>query len=836
MSGTSKIGQDLRYGFRALRKNPGFATVAVLSLALGIGANTAIFSLLDQVALRSLPVRDPESLVVLHTSYNAPGSSSADNSETVFSYPMYRDLRDRDPAFSGVVARMSAGVTLALHGNAEQGAAEMVSGNFFRELGVGAAIGRVLTPEDDGAPGANPVAVLSHSYWTSHLAASPAILNQTIVLNGHPVVVVGVAEARFHGLQSGQEPDLYVPIALQKLVRPTWDALENRRFRWLNIFARLKPGFTVRQAQAATDVVYRSILQAELARYKMRTDKDRDEFLNHRAQLRPAAQGINALGEKFGKPLEVLMAMVGLVLLIACANVANLMLARGAGRQREIAIRLALGAGRGSLVRQLLVEGLMVALAGGALGVLVAKGSAAGLLRLLPKDFAGPWLDGRLSLPLLGFTLALSLASGLLFALVPALQATRPDVAAALKNQASNVAAVGGSARFRSGLVVLQVALSLLLVVGAGLFTGSLLNLTRVNLGFRTGRLLTFGVNAGASRPETPRAVGFYRDLQQRLETIPGVTGVAAAAGGPFSGSNYGGNISVEGYHPRPDEYVGASIVAVSFGYFHAMGTPLRAGREFTGRDDAGAPKVVIVNEAFARKYSAGSDPIGRRMMIGASDHPVLDMEIVGMAADSRVDVRQPAKETWYFPFAQWEKPEGLQFYVRSAADPNRVASDVRRVVRAADPGIPLGDLKPMDIRIGESIYTERLIAILSGVFGLLATLLAAIGIYGVVAYAVARRTAEIGIRIALGAQPSRVLRMILLEAGRMAALGIVIGLAAAFALSRLVASQLFGVEPADPAVFAAAAAGLALVALAAALVPAWRAARIQPVQALKFE
>ncbi len=823
--------------FRAVRRNPTFASVAVLSLALGIGANTAIFSLLDQVALRSLPVRDPESLVVLHTGYNAPGTSTSDSRESVFSYPMYRDLRDRDPAFAGVVARMGAGVTLASQGGAEQASAEMVSGNFFRTLGVGAALGRVLTPEDDGAPGANPVAVLSHSYWSSHLAGSRAILNQTIALNGHPVVVVGVAEERFNGLHSGQTPDLYVPIALQKLVQPTWDALEDRRFHWLNIFARIRPGFTAQRAQAATDVVYHSILEAELTRVgNMRSDKDRNEFLQHRAQLKPAAQGINALGEQFGKPLEVLMAMVGLMLLTACANVANLMLARGAGRQREIAIRLALGAGRGSLVKQLLLEGLVVALAGGALGVLAAKWGAAGLLRLLPEDFGGPWLTTRLSLPLLGFALGLSLASGLLFALTPALKATRPDVAAALKNQASNVAAAGGSARFRSGLVVAQVALSLLLVVGAGLFTGSLLNLTRVNLGFRAQRLLMFGVNAATSRPEVSRAVAFYRDLQQRLEAIPGVTGVAAAASGPFSNSGRGGNITVEGYHPGPDEDVGGSIVAISPGFFRAMGIPLRAGREFTDRDEAGAPKVVVVNEAFAKKYFDRKDPVGRRMAIGESNHPVLNLEIVGVAADSRVEVRKPASETWYFPFAQWGQPERLQFYVRTAGDPDRLASGVRQAVRTADPDVPMGALKPMDVWIAESIYVERLIAMLSGAFGVAATLLAAIGIYGVVAYAVARRTAEIGIRMALGAQPARVLRMILLEAGSMAALGIAIGLAAAFGLSRLVASQLFGVKPADPAVFAGAAGVLALVALAAALVPGWRASRIQPVQALKYE
>jgi predicted permease len=618
-------------------------------------------------------------------------------------------------------------------------------------------------------------------------------------------------------------------------VRPTWDALEDRKFRWLNLFARLKPSATVQRAQAATDVVYRSILGEELARMgNMRTDKDRDEFLNHRAQLKPAAHGINALGDQFGKPLQVMMAMVGLVLLIACANVANLMLARAAGRQREIAIRLAIGASRASLLKQLLVEGLMVSVAGGALGLLVAHLSLDALLRLLPEDAAGPWLSAQLSWPLLGFTVALSVASGLLFALIPALQTTRPNLAATLKNQAINV--TGGKARLRQALVVAQVALSLLLVVGAGLFTGSLMNLTRVNLGFRTGRLLMFGVNASASRPLAAAATAFYRDFQARLAAIPGVTGVGAAANGPFSGSNSGGNLTVEGYHPGPDEYVGSSIDAAGAGFFRAVGIPLRGGREFTDRDQAGAPKVALVNEAFAKKYFAGRDPVGRHMMNGGSSHPVLDIEIVGVVADCRVDVRNPAEETWYYPYAQWDKPERLQFYVRTAGDENRAASQIRQVLRAADPNVPMGELKPMDVWIRESIYTERLIALLSGAFGLLATLLAAIGLYGVVAYSVARRTSEIGVRMALGARPAAVLRMILWEAGRMAALGIAIGLAAALGLSRMVESQLFGVKGADPAVLALAAAVLALVALLAALAPGWRASRISPVAALKYE
>jgi predicted permease len=828
--------RDLAFSLRTLRRSPLFTVVAVLSLALGIGANTAIFSLLEQVALRSLPVNDPERLVVLHTDYSAPGTSTSDNNETVFSYPLYRDLRDHNAAFDGVIARMGAGVTLARQGATERATAEIVSGNFFQTLGVGAAMGRVLAPEDDGGPGANPVVVLSHGYWTSHCAGSMAILNQTITMNGHPVVVIGVSEARFHGVRPGQTPDLYVPVAMQKAVRPTWDALEDRRFRWLNLFARLKPDMTARQAQAATDVAYHSILAAELARSgSIHNGKERDEFLNHRVQLRPAAQGINGLSDEFGKPLRVLMAMVGLVLLIACANVANLMLARAAGRQREIAIRLALGASRNGLLRQLLTEGLLVALAGGALGLMAAHWSMAGLLRLLPQDYAGPWLTAQLSLPLLGFTLAVALGSGLLFSLLPAFQATRPNLAGTLKTQAANVAS-GGAARFRGALVVAQMSLAVLLVVGAGLFTGSLINLSKVNLGFRTARLLMFNVNATTTRPLLASAVSFYHDLQARLSMVGGVAGVAAGQGGPFSGSNSGGNLTVEGYQPKADEYVGSSRVAIGPGFFKAMGVPLRAGREFTDRDNTGAPKVVVVNETFAGKYFAGRNPVGGRLMIGGSNHPVFDHEIVGVAADIHVEVRGKPKEAFYFPYPQWDKPEPLTFYVRTAGDAGHLANDLRQMVRAADPNVPMGELKPVEVRIRESIYTDRLIAMLSGAFGLLATLLAAIGLYGVVAHGVTRRTAEIGVRMALGAEPSDVLRMIVVEGGRMAGAGIVIGLVAAFGLSRLVESQLYGVKAADPLVFAGGAAFLAVVAVAAALVPGWRASKIEPVVALKYE
>jgi predicted permease len=828
---------DLAFSLRTLRRSPLFTTIAVLSLALGIGANTAIFSLLDQVTLRSLPVRDPQRLVVLHSEYSAPGSSSSDNNESVFSYPTYRELRDRDPGFDGVIARMGAGVTLVRQGLAEQASAEMVSGNFFQVLGVGSAIGRVLTPEDDGAPGANPVVVLSHSYWTAKCGANPAMLNQTVTLNGHPVVVIGVAAATFHGVRPGDSPDLYLPIAMQKTARPTWDVLEDRRTHWLNIFARLKAGLTAPKAQAATDVTYRTIQEAELARYSnMRDPKDRNEFLNAKAQLKPAAQGINGLGGQFGKPLQVLMAMVGLVLLIACANVANLMLARAAGRQREIAIRLALGAGRGRLLRQLFAEGLLVSLAGGSLGLLVARGSMAGLLRLLPLDFAGPWLTADLSLPLLAFTLAVALGCGLLFSLVPALQATSPNLSGTLKNQAANVLS-GGAARFRGALVVAQMSLSLLLVVGAGLFTGSLINLSKVNLGFRTERLLMFDVNATTTRPQAVSAVSFYRDLEERLRTLGGVTGVAAAADGPLTGDNNGGNLTIEGYQPKADEYVGSQRVAVGPGFFKAMGIPLRAGREFSQRDDAGSPKVVVVNETFARKYFAGRNALGGHLMVGGSNHPVFDHEIVGIAADVHAEVRAQPKETFFFPYTQWDKqPEQLAFYVRTAGDKGSLATGIRQVVRAADSNVPMGELKTVELRIQDSIYTDRLIALLSGAFGLLATLLAAIGLYGVIAHAVTRRTGEIGVRMALGARPSVVLRMVVLEAGRMAGAGIAIGLIAALVVSRYVESQLYGMKAADPVIFAGGAVLLAVVAVGAALAPGWRASRIEPVVALKYE
>jgi len=828
--------KDFVYSLRSLLRSPLFTLAAVASLALGIGANTAIFSLLDQVVLRSLPVRDPESLVVLHTDYEAPGNASSDNNESVFSYPLYRDLRSSDAAFSGILARSGAGVRLAWNGHTEAASADLVSGNYFRTLGIGAALGRTLEPSDEGAPDANSVAVLSHASWAAHFGSSRAILNGTVALNGHPFVVVGVADAKFHGLTQGESPDLFVPLTMEKSLIPNYDVLSDRRSRWLNLFGRLKAGETAGHAQAATDVAYHAIIVNDLAAMsKMRDERSRQRFLNHRVALHPAAQGIAELRDKWEKPLRVLTAMVGLVLLIACANVAGLMVARAAGRQREIAIRLAMGARRAVLVRQLLLEGVILALAGGVAGVVVEHWSTAALLGILPREEAGGWLVASLDLHLLIYSFVISLMCGLLFALLPALQSTRPNLAPALKDRASNIAS-GGQARLRQVLVAAQIALSLLLVVGAGLFSKSAANLLNAQLGFRSSRLLMFSIDATTERPAAAAAADFYRDLDLRLAAIPNVVGVAAAEGGPFSGSDSSSNITVEGYQARPDEGTDTVRITVGAGYFSALGIPLVAGREFTDRDTAAAPKAVVVNQTFVKRYFANANPIGRRLHFGASTPPKLDREIVGVVADSRDDVRDPVKETIYSPYAQWNKPSRMVYYVRTAGDPGRIVPALRQTARQADPNLPAVEIKTVEVKIRESLYTERLIAILPAAFGMLATLLAAIGLYGVMAYSVARRTGEIGVRMALGAVPANVLRLVLLSAIRLAAIGIAIGLAAAFAGGKLIQSQLFGIGAWDPRIYVGAGVLLALVALIAAGVPAWRAARIDPVTALKYE
>jgi predicted permease len=824
--------RDLAFSLRTLRRSPVFTAVAVISLALGIGANTAIFSLVDQVILRLLPVHDPQRLVVLHGDYDLNGSSTADNYESVYSFSMYRELRDHAQGFAGVIARSGGGVTLQYQGNAEAVDADVVSGNYFQTLGVGSAAGRVFTAEDDRTPDAHPVVVLSQPYWAKRFASNRNIVGQKIAINGFPMTAIGVAAAGFHGVFSGHEPDIYLPLMEQHVFKPSWKALNDPQFRWLNLMARLAPGMTIERAKAASAPAHRAGIEIELRAQHDKTDEK--TLAKYQLQLIPAAQGINELRRSQQTPLLALMAMAGLVLLIACANVASLTIARATARHREMGIRLAIGATRWNLIRQLLMEGAILAAAGGALGLVVANWSTRALLSALPADFAGQWLEAGLNLRLLGFAFSASAVSGLLFALIPAMQASRHEIASGLRT--SSAMSTGGAVWFRKCVVAAQVALSLMLVVAAGLFSGTLYNLANVNMGFHTERLLVFKIDAARTRPQAPDAAAFYRDLERRFRAIPGVAAVGASETGPFSNSGGGGNLTIEGYKPKTGEYVGGSRNAIGPGYFAALGIPLDAGREFDDRD-AGAGKPVVVNEAFVRKYFAGRTALGAHLMFGGSSHPVLDREIIGVAADNQVGVRDEVKPTVYYPYMLWTNPARLAFYVRAArGDETRLAGTIRSAVRDADANVPVIDLEPISIRIADSLYADRLLAMLSTAFGALAALLAAIGLYGVVAFAVARRTAEIGLRMALGALPGDVLRMVLIEAGKLTAAGVLAGTAAALVLGRFVQSQLFGMKATDPLILAAAIAFLGLIALAAAIVPGWRASRISPVVALKYE
>jgi predicted permease len=831
------MGNDLRFALRTLTRSPSFTAVAVLSLALGIGANTSIFSLLDQVLYRSLPVRDPRSLVVLHVDEHSSGMSSSDNNQSVFSYPMYQDLRDRGTVFSGVVARAGVPVSVSWNGQTERVRAEIVSGNLFEVLGVSAAIGRTFTPEDDGASGAHPVVMLSHDYWVRHFAADPAVLNQKVAINGHPMVVIGIAPEGFRGVLSGENPELLAPIAMKRELTPTWDGLTDRQIRWLNILARLKPGVSAQQAQAGIQTAYHPILEAQVRQFPERSKRAEQLILGQKLELEPAAQGINQLRRAWEKPLVALMALVGLVLLIACANVANLLLARAASRRREMAIRLALGAGRGSLLRQLLIESLTLSLAGGALGLLVSVWTTSALLHILPADETGGWiaatLDGRVML----FTVGLSVFTGLLFGFVPALQASRAEVASTLREQPAALASAGGAARFRSALVVLQLALSLLLLVGAGLFARSLFNLLRVDPGFRTERLLTFAVDPQLNGYSRERGFAFFQDLQQRLERMPGVAAVGAANPGPLTQSNRGNNVTVEGYQAREDEGMDVSRHAVTPGYFHALGAPLVRGREINERDLHSAEKVVVVNEAFVKRFFGSGNPLGRHMMFGASNKKLPDMEIVGVVHDFKHNsLRDRPVPSVYSTYTNDDRLDRLEFYVRSKRQSSELGSQIRRLVQQMDAGLPVFHMQPVEIQVADTVELDRLIAILSCAFGLLATLLAAIGLYGVVAYTVARRTAEIGIRVALGAVPRDVLWLVMKDVGLLVILGLAIGLPVALALGKLVESQLFGLKAADPVIFAVASLTLVFVAALSGLIPSSRAAHIDPIVALRHE
>jgi predicted permease len=828
-----QIASDLRFAARMIAKNPGFSAVVVLTLGLGIGANTAIFTLLDQVMLRPLPVEAPEELVLL----DGPGTFSGhtENDHT-FSYPMYLHLRDHGgAAWSGLFARYPSDATLGFRGRTDRVQVEAVTGNYFEVLGVRAAVGRTFTPADDTTPGGHPLVMLTHGFWSRRFASDPAVVGQPLSVNGRAMTVVGVTPASFQGVEVGRVVDLFVPVTMKATLTPTWDELLDWRSRWLNVFARVPAGRTREQAAAAANVAYAQGLQEDIKTLTHYPEERRQQFLAKKVALLPGVSGVSELRAQVTTPLVVLMGMVGLVLLIACANVANLLMARASARQKEVAIRLSLGASRARLVRQLLVESVVLALLGAAAGVVLATWTGDLLLRALPFENASRVLHSEPDLRVGLFTLAVGVLTGVVFGLAPALQITRPAVAATLKDEAASV--IGGAAgRLRRGLVVAQVALSLLLLVGAGLFARSLFNLRAIDPGFDAERLVVFSLDPALSGYDEARVQAFALRLQEELRGVPGVANAAPSMSSLMTNSVWSQTVKVEGRERQEGEDWNPQVNAVAPGFFETVGFALAAGRDFTPRDAAGAPKVAIVNEAFARFFFPDRDPIGQRFGWGRRTDPY-DIEIVGVTRDAKVNnMREETRRLVYLPLAQREKISGFAVYVRTSLPEAAVIPAVRQATARLDPQIPIYDLKTMETEISESLFADRMVAVLSAAFGLLATLLAAVGLYGVMSYSVARRTREIGIRLALGAPRERVLRMVLREVGTLGAWGLGLGLPLALALSRLVSAQLFGLAPHDPLTLAAATVLLGCVTVLAGLLPARRATRVDPMLALRYE
>jgi predicted permease len=838
----STLIQDVRYAVRTLTRTPAFTTVVVLTLALGIGINTSIFSVMDQVLLRLLPVKNPRELVQL----DGPGPFRGRAAGVrTFSYPMYRDLRDRNDVFTSLVARAPATANLTYRGETDRVAVELISGNTFSALGVQPLLGRVLTDEDDRTPGGHPVTVLSHGFWQRRFGRDRSIVNQVVTINRTPMTVVGVAPAGFAGIVSAAAPDCFVPTMMKAEITPTLNDLDNRQSRWLQIVGRLKPGLTAEAAKPQLDVLYRQINEYELVAvpvFAAASQAFKDGFRGKQLNLYPAGRGLSAVRDSVTVPLYVLMAMVGGVLLIACANVANLLLARATGRQKEITIRLALGAGRARVTRQLLTESLILALVGGAMGLMLSAWLGELLVSILPGDQLSGAISTTLNLRVAGFSALLSAVTALLFGMAPALRGPQLELTRTLREEAGSVAGAAHHGRIRKGLVVLQVALSMLLVAGAGLFGRSLYNLKRVNPGFDTNNLISFTVNPALAGYDQAGIKRFYETLTARLRQQPGVLSASLAQEGVLTGSGARRTIRVDGYEPRPDENMNPSTNEVGPDYFRTMGLPLVAGREFTDRDAAGPP-VAVVNETFARSFFGRDNPIGRRFFFRPGSDP-LEVEIVGVVKNALYEnMREGTTQDnqtprfAYTPYQQGDELDEMTVYVRvSGSAAAAVPERIRHTMREVDARVPVQQMQRLQRTVEDALFNERMLALLSTMFGLLATGLASVGLYGVMSYVVSRRTREIGIRIALGAERGTVIGMVLSEVARLTVAGIALGVSVALSLSQLVRSQLFGISPVDPLTIAVAAVTLALVAMLAGYIPAKRASRVQPIVALRYD
>ena len=833
--------QNLKLAARMLLKTPFVTAIAVLSLALGIGANSAIFSLFDQMLLSPLPVPAPRELINLGAPGPKPGSTScsqAGDCDVVLSYPMYRDLERGQQVLTGLAAHRNFGASLSIDNEPTTGGGMMVSGSYFPTLQVQPALGRLLTPNDDQVIGAHFVTVLAHHFWRDKFGSDPAVLGRTIVINGRTYTIVGVAPKGFTGTTMGSRPDVFVPITMRAEIQQGPGAMrdfERRNAYWVYAFGRLKPGVTLAQAEASLNALYSPIINdQEAALQTGMSDQTMTRFRAKKLTVEPGPQGQSQIHSEARTPLYLLFGVTGVVLLIACANIANLLLARGAGRAAEMGVRLALGASRRQLLTLLLTESVLLALLGGAASLLVAKWTLSFIGALLPPD-ASQTLAFELQPSVVLFAAGLSLLTGVLFGMFPALHSTRSDLISVIRAGAGQLTGGRAAARFRAALVTVQITLSMALLVSAGLFLKSLLNVSRVDLGLELDQFSTFALSPIRAGYDTTRSMVYFGRVEEELRAIPGVTGVTSAMVPLLAGSNWGTDVRVQGFQSGPDIDSNSRLNNVGAGYFTTLGVPLLAGRDFTVSDAVGATKVAIVNETFAKKFGLGRDAVGKFMSTRGNDS--LDVMIVGLIPDVKYsDVKDTIPPVFYAPWRQETRQGELAFYVKSSLAPEAVMASIREAIKRIDPTVPVEDLKTMPQQIRENVFMDRMISILSAAFAVLATLLAGIGLYGVLAYTVAQRTREIGVRMALGADGAKVRGMVMKQVGLMTVIGGLLGIAAAFGLGKAARSLLFGLEGHDAMVFSMSVLLLSLVALAAGFVPARRAAQVDPMHALRYD
>jgi predicted permease len=833
------VFQNIRFAVRQLRKYPGFTAVAVLTLAVGIGANAAIFSLVDQVLLKRLPVSEPDRLVMLKFVGSNTGHTDSwgggDNLQ--FSYPMYRDLRDQNQVFAGMLATFPAEVGVQWHNTPSLVKSELVGGNYFSVLGVRPALGRLFVPEDTATRGASALVVLSYRYWTQHFASDPSVINQGILVNGNAFTIIGVAQPGFDSVIVGKVPDIFVPITMKAQMTPQWDELEDRRSIWVSIIARLKPGLTIQQAQAGITPLWRSLRAVELQSIQGKSQRFREQFVaKSYLTLLDGSKGLSAMREHMRVPLLILMGMVGLLTLMATANVGSLLLVRAAGRMREISVRYSLGATRGRVMGQLLIEGLVLGLAGGALGLALSPLLAKALIAVMSPSSQA--VEGPLSASPDGdvilFCFAVSVAASVLFSVAPIVQFYRPKVTEALKQQTGTGDA--GHARFRRLTVGVQIGLSLILLLGAGLFSRTLENLKSVDVGFVTNHLLTFELDPHLAGYQPSAMTALYKRLIETLSSQPGVQAVGMTDDPVLANDNNRFSIEVPGYQAQEGDRLGFEWERVTPAYFTTLRLPLVAGRVFSDGDTTDSAKVVVVNESFVRKFFGSAEQaLGRTFAVGgAKDKP---LTIVGVVKDAKHSTLHDLPvPIFYSPIFQEAEPGSVGVYIRTWQAPEDAASTVRAAVAGIDSKLVVDSLQSMNSEIDTTLTSERMLSFLAASFGVVAAFLTAIGLYGVLAYSIAQRTREIGVRMALGATRSKVVKMVVAEVLMMTSYSVAIAIPLSIALSSLVRNQLYGVSYRDPMTLVLVVIAIGVVALLAASLPARRAVRVQPITALRYE